>query len=768
MAFLNHPEVLGFNYAVNGGTIHSNEDVTRFDWNDARDFVILLGRSIEAPGDTLFEFSTGDSNPLVDAWDRLLQAEKAGKPVSMKPNAPQIIRAVWSKNRDACPVAPSIVLDTGENVWLLHSVANTLNTLIRLHRTFPGFNPMGSLPVPGINARIAEKSPRYYPLEDLEAKQPEPPKNKEAEDVDLGFVDQGVSDIRDTFDSFEAKHSPSDDHWRGLREIVENVDGQINGSLEPKFFLSSLPTGMGKTTALIQSVRLARRRYPEKSWLIFLNQIDEIDRLVEAMNLDETDYACLTSRETTNAKGLGSKNARSAPVLFTCQKRLENAALRQREKNKGFAEMPEFWFNGRPRDIRAWDEAILPSMALTLDEQAMYGLLSQIPRVKHSRLYGDLKSWHRQLEDYSDGSVIIVPDLEEYGLATVDEFSAIFPEEQEDAANALWLLSGRTVRVRKDPLKGMTCLDYINIIPDDLAPLLILDASGGIRKSYEDWEQRGTLVRLHAPTKRYPIVIRIHDMAAGKGAQGTKSSQSAIIDRAITVLNAENIPNKLFASYLFKPGRIDWPHVLKARFYGDVDCCHWGAHTGTNKFQKARHIVIVGLYVYNLAAHEAQARGSRQMALEDDITVRDLDEYISAEVMHNLFQLIGRGAVRRCIGDSCPPGIVVDIIATTRKNGRLDQKLLAKTFPGATIEVVKPDREPKGRVKEALDAICAGLKARQQVYFSEVRKAIGVDRKDFQRDIVEHYTFADGLRRIKVHIVYQGAGTKGSYFTWHG
>src|SRR5689334_13291568 len=50
-------------------------------------------------------------------------------------------------------------------------------------------------------------------------------------------------------------HSPSSTHWEGLRAIAANIQAQALGTAEPKFYLSSLPTGMGKTTVVAEGVK---------------------------------------------------------------------------------------------------------------------------------------------------------------------------------------------------------------------------------------------------------------------------------------------------------------------------------------------------------------------------------------------------------------------------------------------------------------------------------------------------------------------------------
>jgi hypothetical protein len=69
--------------------------------------------------------------------------------------------------------------------------------------------------------------------------------------------------------------------------------------------------------------------------------------------------------------------------------------------------------------------------------------------------------------------------------------------------NVLWM-SGHDVRLYKDDFSGVTTITYRESLPREFAPLLVLDASGSLRLTYELWEKgRGNLVALFSPGKTY-------------------------------------------------------------------------------------------------------------------------------------------------------------------------------------------------------------------------------------------------------------------------
>jgi len=72
------------------------------------------------------------------------------------------------------------------------------------------------------------------------------------------------------------------------------------------------------------------------------------------------------------------------------------------------------------------------------------------------------------------------------------------------AATDLWHLFGKKTVVRKDGDPEPTIVSYRENLPDDLAPLVILDASGRVAATYSWWEtHRRGLTRLKPGRKHY-------------------------------------------------------------------------------------------------------------------------------------------------------------------------------------------------------------------------------------------------------------------------
>jgi hypothetical protein len=107
--------------------------------------------------------------------------------------------------------------------------------------------------------------------------------------------------------------------------------------------------------------------------------------------------------------------------------------------------------------------------------------------------------------------------------------AGVEPQEPlRQAMTALWSLSGKTVSVRRDGAYGNTVLDYRETLPEGLAPLVILDASGRVRTTYRQWrENRGGLELLTPAPKRYDnLTVHCWQTGGGKSTFPTERPSS--------------------------------------------------------------------------------------------------------------------------------------------------------------------------------------------------------------------------------------------------
>ena len=174
------------------------------------------------------------------------------------------------------------------------------------------------------------------------------------------LTQETIARLRGYFDA-KGQH-PSEDMWTALTELASVLEAMAEERCPPKLFLSSLDPGVGKTQTVTHFIRAltASKEHLDTGVLICVSRLKEIQRFVDEMALSPTEFAVLTSDHALNKLGIGSARSNKARVLFTTQQMIE-----RRGAGRNFAEMRDFQFFARPRQVRIWDESILPGRVIT-------------------------------------------------------------------------------------------------------------------------------------------------------------------------------------------------------------------------------------------------------------------------------------------------------------------------------------------------------------------------------------------------------------------
>jgi hypothetical protein len=462
----------------------------------------------------------------------------------------------------------------------------------------------------------------------------------------------------------ERRHAPSEAMWSALRAVAHTLEAMADGGCPPLIHLSSLDPGVGKTTTVICFLRalLASSAHADVAALVCVRRKDQIDAIVQEAGLDRADFAVLTADPTLNALGCGT--VEQARVLFTTHSMVESRCA-----GKRFARVADFHYQGRPRAVRIWDEAILPGKPLTISRDDLASLLRPL-RGRYPAFASDLETLFTSLKATKDGHVVGLPDLaEDHGVDLNQALETLTGRpEQASAAEVLWLLFGRHVTVRQDGACGDTLLDYQDTLPDDIAPLLTLDASGCVRTVYEFWEQfRGGITRLPSARKEYDnLSIHVWNRGGGKGAFQRNGRE--LVEGIVATIKTR--PEEPWLIVHHKAG-IDMDFEAEVRdrlplFGPTVHFLHWGAHDATNQFAHVPNVILAGTLFLRLSDYEALGRlasaypSSRGRYDDDEIRRMMLGEH-----RHMILQALCRGLVRKCVGDGCPPSRAY-IIASSR------------------------------------------------------------------------------------------------------
>ena len=133
-------------------------------------------------------------------------------------------------------------------------------------------------------------------------------------------------------------HNPSPAQMAALEDVARNVEQMADGRLENSVYLSSLDPGVGKTQAVIHSVRelLRSKRHEDIGVIFFLSRLAEIETIVAEIGLRQKQFAVLVanSSENSHLNTLGNRDRDRARVLFSTQQMLQS-----RSRGKKFAEV---------------------------------------------------------------------------------------------------------------------------------------------------------------------------------------------------------------------------------------------------------------------------------------------------------------------------------------------------------------------------------------------------------------------------------------------
>jgi len=259
--------------------------------------------------------------------------------------------------------------------------------------------------------------------------------------------------------------------------------------------------------------------------------------------------------------------------------------------------------------------------------------------------------------EVEDGKVMQLPNFAGEHDVELNDILALFDhhrdndkrklkEDQRMAVSSLWFLSGKTVSIRRNGTDGNTVLDYRDTLPDDLAPMVILDASGRVRETYRDIEQsRGTLVRLKTAAKRYDR-LTVHLWQTGGGKRAFQTNGAKLVAGIAKTIETKPAERWLVVTHR-KDGRVGdieegVRKLLTAVPLENVSFLPWGRHMATNEFVDVRNVILAGTLFFRPSFYEALKRlAAGRPATEGSVTREELERVMVGEHSHAILQASG-------------------------------------------------------------------------------------------------------------------------------
>lgn len=560
------------------------------------------------------------------------------------------------------------------------------------------------------------------------------------------LASSAMTDLKQHLASFGS--SLSHDGHEAIAALLSTLEAGLSGHNDPLFYLSSIDPGTGKTLAVSLFLKAWRDNgfRPASSILVGVSRLEEIKTYMQASGLETHEVAVLTGIGAKDAEGVpysslgvSQKHHGTARVMFTTQQMIQS-----RVRGLQFAEAEEFFFDGKPRVLRIWDESILLDEPLTVRVDDL-GLVASPLRRTHGKFVMAVRAFQRTLWDAKPGDTVMIPQALQDLAPSTTKRGAL-----DEVIGRVERLAGQPALLIDTGGGDVRLAGTAPSIPNDFAPAIIIDASGRVRETYKLWRaHRDTLHRLPAAANDYRnLEVDVWQRATGRTALQTPADRKIVVDAMAAVINQDASSEWIILHYNDNAAIFgDLQKRVTQDAAGRLHQLTWGMHHGTNAYADVPNMMIVGQLTYSQAdyvAHVSAASGKDIAAVSDE----DARAMQHGEFDHNLFQAVCRGAVRRSREGLAGRSQVY--IVTTARQG-LEERIV-KIFPGCQVARWQPVQKAlKGQAEEVLasledrfaDPACSWV-PRVDVY-----EQLGIEKSNFRRLLkkpaVAERLYAEGI-----------------------
>ncbi|MEV5024228.1 hypothetical protein MRBLMA1_004131 [Sphingobium sp. LMA1-1-1.1] len=577
----------------------------------------------------------------------------------------------------------------------------------------------------------------------------------------LSISDSEISFSWLSLSSTSIPAKPFSKAFSALQKVMEEC---LHSRCKSDFYIFSGDPGTCKSTTVHGFIRRWKQAgFPGAgSVIIMLGTFDEIDSYRRGCGLGDFDFACVSADAKYNAYGLGRDRAGEARVLFTTHQQVRQRML----EFGGFEGIDLFHYQGRPRSLRFWDEGLDAALPVSFSLEAVDALPAFLRGVKGSAALIDaIRLFRFDAAQRKTGNIISVPaDLRDPARNMVLALKDVsVPVDILRALEGLAYLAGQQAVLRRGTFRKDGDLDGLVIVgggqplPDDLAPLIILDGSARLRPSYRYWAMRsGNVTFLPKAIADYSS-MELHwwNKGAGKTLLADPVEREKIVNAAVELLNGSGeewlvIHQKKVMPYLTNPG-FCVAEEIKAKLdnTGKVHFLHWGKHLASNAYRNIGNVLIIGGNDYAHESYEAiYMAATGKLTDIDNGSVRTIGAY---EFAHHVYQAACRSNLRNMVHETAGRAKVYLIAANRR--GR--QEALAEAFEGCAMHDWLPvTKKPTKKDKAVMDAISALFDdGRTSITTKEIWMACGAKDASYltgiwKKPVVVQFMAKNGISKV--------------------
>lgn len=503
---------------------------------------------------------------------------------------------------------------------------------------------------------------------------------------------------------------PDKPFHKAFQSLSKTIRDFLYSCCKPGIYIFSGDAGSGKSTTVHTEIKYWKDGgfRGGGSAIIFLSTLDEVDSYVKGCGLDLTDYACISSDSKRNRYGLGRDKAAYARVIFTTHEQ-----YRRRVAETGnFERIEAFHYNGKPRSLRIWDEGFNPAVPVSISLDVMDALPNHLSKISGCKELVDILR-NIRIDSYQRkvGAIISIPmALEKAARDLLKRISMpVIPRDAIAALTALVALAGLKAVVKEDRGRGLALVGRGQRLPDDLAPLIVLDASARIRPTYRIWsESDDRVVMLPAAIADYSdLQINWYNRGAGKSSLADPAKRASIVGIAARLINSNREPwlvilQGKMEAYGDKPGFCITSEITDADLIaGDrVKFLTWGRHLASNEYRTIRNVLVIGSNDYPYPQYAAMHIAATGQLVE--VEQQQIRNVAAAEAAHHIYQAVSRSNLRQMDHEKAGRANVY-IIASDRV-GKVDA--VKQAFKGCAIVPWEPvGKKPTKKQQGIMDTI---------------------------------------------------------------
>ena len=587
----------------------------------------------------------------------------------------------------------------------------------------------------------------------------------------------------DTYDRLEAllrhhRNTLSGDHQTALTALLSSMTSMAQGKL-PGRYAFGIPTGMGKTTAIVAWVsqlhRVGALGNPTSvaAAAMKVEALCTLKRQLIAQGVPENRIALIHSKrfDPANVEAVKdgtadqrildtyasepSDDGKDRPIALVTHERVRSCDL------DTFGT-----YRGRRRDLMLYDESLMRSestgISMVLLRAAVQVLETVFSRQEDRKVIIEYaKDAYTILEGTLErgGGVVTLPSLEDppYSLTPMQITEAVtwtrtgrHAGTTENAA-ALLELSGGTVRVIDADQGGM--VNYEISVPEEIKNIIILDASHPIRRligldpTIRDAEKRVPACQnLKTPLskiKRFDRVT-IRQMYAGGGRdtmeKDFRTEDKAVLRDVIDVVRNQVPEDESVLIFTFKHRyadrrATDFRAVIQEGLakagvenLDRINIATYGQETNLNCWGHCQNVILAG--VLQLPPMAVGAAGVGQSDdLERKVDGGDIRDWHRSEVAHVVYQALSRGSCRTATN-----GYANRMNAWIIHRDPALRTELARVMPGAKWETWKAKHRSASATATLATEIADHLETlpddTNRISTRKVKEAMGKTEKD--------------------------------------